>query len=394
MSQKFRFHVLSLPNSRVKKDECNWDAYQSKVLKVCKALTMRNHDVFLYAVEGSEAEANEIVPVMSSKELETFFPNYDMTRSYSPIEFNASKPYWQLFNNNCIEEIKKRYQPKDFVLIIAGLAQLPVVDALASLSVLQIEWSVGYYGIIPGSKTFKIYESYVHQARCEATINKDSDVSFFSYVVPSLFDKDDFEFNPMPEKDNCVFVGRCVARKGISIAVEATKRAGVNLTIYGQGVKEVKGNRIFTDDNAIYEGSHIRYGGFLTPQKRSEVMGKAMAVLVPTIYVEPLGNTSLESMACGSPVVCTDAGGFVDNVIHGKTGFRCRTLEEFTWAIKNARTLDRKYIHDYAMKNFSLERVGEQLEHCFKSLSYLWTKEGWYKDNPDRTDLNHLVKYI
>ena len=37
----------------------------------------------------------------------------------------------------------------------------------------------------------------------------------------------------------------------------------------------------------------------------------------------------------GTPVIATNWGVFPETVIHGLTGWRCRTLEEFEWAAQN-----------------------------------------------------------
>ena len=41
---------------------------------------------------------------------------------------------------------------------------------------------------------------------------------------------------------------------------------------------------------------------------------------------ENFGYVQVESMACGTPVVCTDWGGLKDTVVHGETGFRMDTV--------------------------------------------------------------------
>ena len=47
----------------------------------------------------------------------------------------------------------------------------------------------------------------------------------------------------------------------------------------------------------------------------------------------------------GTPAITTDFGAFPETVEHGKTGFRCRTLNEFVQAAKARIALDPQYIH-------------------------------------------------
>ena len=38
----------------------------------------------------------------------------------------------------------------------------------------------------------------------------------------------------------------------------------------------------------------------------------------------------------GTPAITSDFGAFCETVEHGRTGYRCHTLEQFMWAIDHA----------------------------------------------------------
>src|SRR4051812_20184576 len=84
-------------------------------------------------------------------------------------------------------------------------------------------------------------------------------------------------------------------------------------------------------------------------------MANARVCFAPTIYIVPFGNVAIEAMSCGTPVVATDWGAFTETVIHGKTGFRCRTFKQFIEAVEAAPTLDPHGIREHALSNYSLE---------------------------------------
>jgi glycosyltransferase involved in cell wall biosynthesis len=106
-------------------------------------------------------------------------------------------------------------------------------------------------------------------------------------------------------------------------------------------------------------------------------MMRAQALIMPTTYVEPFGNVAIEAMACGTPVICTDWGAMTETVIHGKTGYRCRTFQEFIEASYCVKHLDPNEIRNHVAQNYSLEVIGPKYERYFERLLTLWT-DGWY----------------
>jgi glycosyltransferase involved in cell wall biosynthesis len=213
---------------------------------------------------------------------------------------------------------------------------------------------------------------------------KQDNGNFYDAVIPNYFDVADFPYMPRPgPEDYCLFIGRVINRKGIEVAVEATRRAGVKLKIAGQGVANCAGNKIFASDGSVYTGDHIEYVGFADSARRAELMGRARAVLVPTLYIEPFGGVAIEANFCGTPVITTDFGAFTETVRHGETGYRCHTVREFAWAIEAVKRLDRAHVRRHAMENYSLERVAPMYEHFFAMVLGLYNAENdWYGKMP------------
>jgi hypothetical protein len=76
----------------------------------------------------------------------------------------------------------------------------------------------------------------------------------------------------------------------------------------------------------------------------------------------------------GTPAITTDWGAFSETVEHGKTGFRCRTLNEFVRAVRQAPTLNPHYIHDRAVARYSMEAVKWQYQTYFARARSLSSK--------------------
>lgn len=372
--QKFRLHIVNLPHTEVTKEflPC---AYTQKTLNFCKMMKSLGHEVFLYAGGGkTDAPCDEFVSCISKEKQQEYFGGTDWHKDMFPIEWDERLPYWVEMNTNVVTEIEKRLQPKDFVCIIGGSCQVPIVQAFNGRAIVM-EFGVGYYGII---SPFRVFESYSHMHHVYGKQGIDNGPAF-DCVIPNYFDLADF---PDPKdvvpEDYYLYIGRMITRKGATIAVEATGKKKVKLKMAGQGVLKIEGNK-YTTKEFDYYGDHIEYLGTVDVKQRYELMSKAKAVFVLTQYVGPYEGVHIEAALCGTPVITTDWGVFTETVTNNFNGFRTRTLGEILYAMDNVDKLDRKAIRKWATQNFSMERVRWQYQYYLEQLYEVWGK-GWHSE--------------
>lgn len=97
---------------------------------------------------------------------------------------------------------------------------------------------------------------------------------------------------------------------------------------------------------------------------------------MPTYYLEPFGGVNVEAQLCGTPVITTDWGAFPETVVHGVTGYRCRTFEEFCWAVNHVDAIQPEACRTWAAANYSMERVGHMYEEYFHRIEGLFEEGG------------------
>jgi glycosyltransferase involved in cell wall biosynthesis len=101
-------------------------------------------------------------------------------------------------------------------------------------------------------------------------------------------------------------------------------------------------------------------------------MAGAVALLAPTLYIEPFGGVAVEAMLSGTPAITSDFGAFTETVETGRTGFRFRTLAEGAQAVGAATTIDPLGARERAVERFAMENVAPAYLRVLERLEGLY----------------------
>lgn len=397
--KKFRFHLLSLvhlPQSK-KYMSC---AFTQKNRKLAKMLTSLGHEVFFYGSEGSDVEEycdSDKLHFVQTHTLQDiardygegdnrFEIGYDWTNTDFKHDFSSErKPSTMKFFDVVANHIEKIKRPDDFFLNSMGYYYKPIED-LVNLF-LSCESGIGYRGSYPGH--YRAFESSFIQNYTygSETPFADSNGSYYDRVIPNYFDPEDFVYQDKKE-DYYLFIGRMIKRKGIMTAALACNYIGKKLIIVGQGASVRENGHLLANDNPDFdlEPGTWEYRGYAGVEERKKLMAGAIATFTPTEYQEIFGGTHIESMLHGTPPITTNFGvfpGTLPDVINGKLGFRCDTLEDFANAAKNAKNVNhaeiRKYGERYLMDNVKMdfEKWFQDLYRVYESANFD-NKKGWH----------------
>ncbi|HEY9842688.1 MAG TPA: glycosyltransferase, partial [Candidatus Obscuribacterales bacterium] len=126
---------------------------------------------------------------------------------------------------------------------------------------------------------------------------------------------------------------------------------------------------------------NLKYIPPVTGRARSDLLRKAYCVLMPTLYTEPFGGGGVEAMLCGTPLLASDFGAFSETVVHGFTGYRCKTLGDWLYGVKMAGKLDRKAIAQFSRSKYSLETIAPMYTRVFEQVAEM-QNQGWYSHVP------------
>jgi len=389
-----RFHLPGLPHIATNKKEALACAFSQKVIKMAQMLKRLGHTVYFYGIEGSEVECDEYIQVSTQAILREAYGDYD--KSKETYRHGVDNIATRTFNENCIMEIRKRMQSNDFLLIPFSPAMYrQLIDTLYNKYVnigdglyLIVEMGIGYRGTYCPFRVWESSSQMHFQYGLESAHDGGGSKNGGSYdvVIPNYFDPDDFTYSEDKE-DYFLYLGRIITRKGVSTAVQTTQKIGARLIVAGQKA----GAKI------DLSSPHVEDFGFANLEDRRRLLSRAKGVFLPTWYIEPFGGVCIEAALSGTPVITSDWGAFVELVLHGKTGYRCRTLDHYVWAARNIEIIKPIDCYNYAMANFTLDRVMLMYEEYFDML--LDVKEnkdingiGWSRIHPERTNLDWLIR--
>jgi glycosyltransferase involved in cell wall biosynthesis len=335
-----RFHIPAIPGQQTTygNSVC---AYTQKIMKFCDMMIPRGHEVFIYSGPEFDGKCTEHFNVYEDAE----YDGFDVAR-------------WLPHNQKATPIIKENFEEGDYLLLIAGLAQKSISDAIEGFRV--VEFGIGYQGVFA---EFKVFESYawMHTVYGENQGAYAANGNFYDTVIHNYFDIKDFEDNG-GNGDYFLYIGRLLERKGVHIASEVCDEIGANLKIAGEGE---------------FKPEYGEYLGNVGPCERKDLMSNAKAVFVPSLYLEPFGGVVIEAMLSGCPVITVDWGAMSETVIDQENGYRCKTFGDFLWAANNCHKLDRNVIREYASHNFSLGATAPKYESYFEQVEDL-AKDGWY----------------
>lgn len=384
---KMRFHLLGLPHSQTTK-EWVMCPFTQLAYKMSEMLTSLGHEVIHYGTEGSDLPCTEHVDVLSTDAQKEAYGDWDPKKQLW-IHHGGDLAY-TTFRRNAIEEINKRKEPGDILLVSIGNWMQEVARKVGMTAV---EPFVGYLGYFCKYKVFPSYAWMHHLYGMTSKSNKENFVcgNWYDAVIPHYFNPDEFAFCDKKE-DYFLYVGRLIPRKGVHILPDICKRVGAKLIVAGQTLYGDERRDKCLADLGLNQ-PHVEYIGTVDRETRNELMGKAKAVLAPSLYMEPFGKVVVEAMLCGTPVITTDWGSFPEIVKHGEVGYRCRTMDDFVWAAKNVDKLNPTAIRKYAEDNYSMERVKYAYQEYFMRIHDILKGKGWYQEHPERENLDWLRRY-
>jgi len=225
-----------------------------------------------------------------------------------------------------------------------------------------------------------------HLASGFLTVSKFSGKNFlqFNRPVRAIYggvDVSVFYPRKIEKKENKVlFVGRLVPHKGCEYLLQAVQDINVELHIVGPP----SNLKVFSSLKSIDKNRRAKFSFSISDEDLAKEYSSSIVTVLPSVHIdyygrfhpipELLGLSLLESMACGTPVICTKVGGMPEIVVDGETGFLVNPNDSFAikdgieYLINNPEEARRmgEFGRRMVLKNYTWDAVAKRCLAAYK----------------------------
>ena len=170
--------------------------------------------------------------------------------------------------------------------------------------------------------------------------------------------------------DCFVWLGRCVPEKGAHLAIKAAQEAGVPLVLAGT-VDRNNPESVHYFQEMIkphIDNRQVKYIGPVNMTEKINLLSGARGFLNPIQWEEPFGMVMIEAMALGCPVISFARGAAPELIVHGKTGFLARDVDEMARFIPRIDEIDRSAMRQHAEDHFSARVMAEKYMRIYQQV--------------------------
>lgn len=186
------------------------------------------------------------------------------------------------------------------------------------------------------------------------------DVKNFQFSITN-FSKEDFRKKFGYSNDDTVLIttSRLVTKNAISDVIDAMEFLPENVKFLIIGTGELGARlKLKVESGKLQE--RVKFLGFVDHKDLPPYLWASDIFIRPSLS-EGMGNSFIEAMAAGLPIIATPVGGIVDFLKDGETGLVCEVSNPKSIAQKVEKLIKDRESRDYIVKN-SLKLVNEKYD--------------------------------
>jgi glycosyltransferase involved in cell wall biosynthesis len=164
-------------------------------------------------------------------------------------------------------------------------------------------------------------------------------------------------------------LGRVCPEKGLHLAIDAARKAGVSLLLAGEVYRYEAHERYFRDEIQPRLDDSRRFIGPVGFRAKRRLLTKARCLLIPSLVAETSSLVAMEALSCGTPVIAFPNGALPEIIEDGRTGFLVQNDREMARAIEEVRFIDPDKCRQTARERFSADRMAYRYIELYQALA-------------------------
>lgn len=330
---------------------------------IAKGLGEKGHAVTLFAPIGTEVYGHNVQ--VETMNLRPLVKNQAEFNAFLDDTDHLSHNLHALWDHYMVNEMFRRANLGEFDLLhfhhpesaLAIASRYPKVPTVYTLHDPIYPWY---------REVFEMYSS-LNQRFISISDNQRRDAPDLPYLdtVYNGTNVNLFTFSEEHE-DYLMFSGRITAQKGVKEAIQVAKESGHRLLIIGP----------IDHGSQDYFNQHIRpqlddqilYLGRMDQDMLPKYYQKAKAVLTPVQWEEPFGLTTIEAMACGTPVISFHRGAAPEIIQDGRSGYIVHSIAEMVEAVGKIDRISRTDCRRHVEEKFSEVKMIHGYEKAYEKL--------------------------
>jgi len=332
-------------------------------IDVAKGLGERGHHVTLFSPLGTEVHGQNIT--VETMNLRPLVKNQSEFSALLKNAEHLAHDVHGLWDRYMANEMFRRAKAGEFDLLhfhhpetaLSLAAEHPEVPVVYTLN----DPIYGWY-----KELFELFAA-PNQNYVAISDNQRRDAPDLNYLatVYNGIDPEQFTFSEDYE-DYLLFIGRITPEKGVKEAIQVAKESDHRLLIIGP-VDHV--NQDYFNQYIRPElNERILYLGRMDRDLLPTYYQKAKALLTPVQWEEPFGLTTVEALACGTPVISLNRGAAREIIEEGKTGFVVHSISEMVEAVGKLESINRADCRKHIQQKFGIEQMVDGYENAYRKL--------------------------
>lgn len=190
-------------------------------------------------------------------------------------------------------------------------------------------------------------------------------------AIPNFVDPAAYRFEARVSPDApLVFLSRIESIKGPDLAIAIARKAGRRLILAGNRPKAGPELEFWNRRIAPEIGRQgVEWVGEVDDRRKNELLGGALALIVPIQWDEPFGIVFAEAFACGTPVITCRRGAAPEIVEEGRTGLFVTDESSGAEAVGRIGLCSREACRAAAEERFSCRAAADAYLALYQELN-------------------------